>query len=108
MRGMGNMNEMMKKAKKMQEEFARMQEELKEKEVEASAGGGAVTARANGARQVVDIKIDEELVKSGDIDMLQDLCVAAVNEALSKAQELADEEAKKITGGMGLNLPGMF
>ena len=111
MRGMGNMgniNEMLKKAQKMQQEFAVMQEELKKKEVEASSGGGAVTVRANGAKQVLSIKIDKELIGSGDVDMLQDLVTAAVNEALNKAQETVDAESKKIAGGMGLNMPGLF
>ena len=105
---MGNMGEMMKKAQKLQEEMLKLQEELKTKEVEASSGGGAVTVRANGAKQVIDIRIDKELVESGDIDMLQDLCLAAVNEALAKAQEMVDEETKKMTGGLGLNLPNIF
>ncbi len=108
MRGMGNMGDMMKKAQKLQEEMLRLQEELKQKEVEASSGGGAVTVKANGAKQVIDIQIDKELIESGDADMLQDLCLAAVNEALNKAQEMVDEETKKLTGGMGLNLPNMF
>ncbi len=107
MRGMGDMNEMMKQAQKMQERFLKMQEELKTRTVEASAGGGAVTVTANGAKQVLGIKIDKDLASSGDVDMLQDLVTAAVNESLVKAQEMADEETKKITGGMGLNLPGM-
>lgn len=105
MRGMGNMNEMMKQAQKMQEKFLKMQEELKNKTVEASSGGGAVTVTANGAKQVLSIRIEKELATGGDVDMLQDLVTAAVNEALVKAQEMTDAEAKKITGG--LNLPGM-
>ena len=108
MRGMGNMGDMMKQARKMQEEFLRMQEELKNKTVEASSGGGAVTVTVNGAKQVLSIKIDPEMVSSGDVDMLQDLVTAAVNEALNRAQEMTEEETKKITGSMGLNLPGMF
>lgn len=108
MRGMGNMNEMMKQAQKMQEKFLKMQEELKGKTVEASAGGGAVTVTANGAKQITGIKIEKELIVSGDVDMIQDLVTAAVNEALTKAQEMTDTETKKITGGLGLNLPGMF
>jgi DNA-binding YbaB/EbfC family protein len=107
MRGMGNMNEMMKQAQKMQEKFLKMQEELKDKTVEAAAGGGAVTVTANGAKQVLNIKIDKELIVSGDVEMLQDLVTAAVNEALTKAQEMTDSETKKITGGLGINLPGM-
>jgi nucleoid-associated protein EbfC len=105
---MRNMNEMMKQAQKMQERFLKMQEELKEKTVEASAGGGAVTVTANGAKQVLSVKIEKGLAASGDVEMMQDLVTAAVNEALVKAQEMADSETKKITGGLGLNLPGMF
>jgi len=108
MRGMGNMGDMMKKAQKMQEEFLRMQEELKSKVVEASSGGGAVIVTANGAKQVLSVKIDPEMLSSGDVDMLQDLVTAAVNEVLVRVQEMAEEETKKITGSMGLNLPGMF
>jgi nucleoid-associated protein EbfC len=108
MKGMGNMNEMMKQAQKMQEKFLKMQEELKEKTVEAAAGGGAVTVTANGAKQVLSIKIEKDLAASGDIEMLQDLVTAAVNEALAKAQEMTDSETKKITGSLGINLPGMF
>lgn len=106
--GFGNMNDMMRKAQKMQMEFAKMQEEIKLKEIEASSGGGAVTVKVNGAKQVLDIKIDKELIASGDADMLQDLVRAAVNEALNKAQEMMDEESKKIAGSMGLNIPGLF
>jgi DNA-binding YbaB/EbfC family protein len=108
MRGMGNMNEMMKQAQKMQEKFLKLQEELKDRTVEASSGGGAVTVTANGAKQVLSVKIEKDLISSGDTEMLQDLVTAAVNEALNKAQEMADAETKKITGGLGLNMPGMF
>lgn len=106
MGNMGNMNELLKKAQKMQEDFARLQEELKKKEVEASSGGGAVVVKANGAKQIIEIKIDKELISSQDVDMIQDLVMAAVNEALNKAQETVDKESKKISGGM--NLPGLF
>ena len=104
----GNMNEIFRKAQKMQEEFAKMQESLKDMTVEASSGGGAVTVTANGAKQITSVKIDKGLVEADDVDMLQDLVTAAVNEALNKAQELADAESKKIAGGLGLNIPGMF
>ncbi len=106
MKGM-NMNNFMKQAQQMQQKFAQMQEELNSKEVEASAGGGAVSVTATGGKQIVDIKIDKELVESDDIEMLQDLVTAAVNEALNKAQEMVDEETKKLTGGMGMP-PGMI
>lgn len=106
MRGnMGNMNEMLRKAQKMQMEFAKLQEELKNRTVEASSGGGAVTVTANGAKQVLSIKIEKELVSSGDEQMLQDLVLAAVNAALDKAGAMVEEETKKITGGM--SIPGM-
>ncbi|MCX8092654.1 MAG: YbaB/EbfC family nucleoid-associated protein [Candidatus Goldbacteria bacterium] len=108
MRGFGDMQELMKKAKQMQEEFIKLQEELKQKTVESSAGGGAVTVVANGAKQIISIKINKEFIDVNDIEMLQDLIVAAVNEALNRAQEMAEEETKKLTGSIGINLPGMF
>ena len=105
---MGNMNEILKKAQQMQVEFGKMQEEVKKKEVEASSGGGAVTVKANGAKQILSIKIDKELIAANDVEMIQDLVTAAVNEALNKAQATVDAESKKITGGMGMNMPGLF
>lgn len=108
MGNMGNMNEILKKAQKMQLEFAKMQEELKKMEVEASSGGGAVTVKANGSKQILSIIIDKELISSNDVEMIQDLVTAAVNEALNKAQETVETESKKITGGMGSNMPGLF
>ena len=108
MRGMGNFNELFKKAQKLQEEFLKLQDELRQKTVEATAGGGVVKVTANGAKEIVDIKIDKEIIASNDIEMLQDLIVAATNEALNKAQELANEESKKITGNLGINLPNIF
>jgi DNA-binding YbaB/EbfC family protein len=106
MKGM-NMNNFMKQAQQMQQKFAQMQEELNSKEVEASAGGGAVSVTATGGKQIVDIKIDKELVESDDMEMLQDLVTAAVNEALNKAQEMVDEVTKNLTGGIGMP-PGMI
>ncbi|MEI7541996.1 MAG: YbaB/EbfC family nucleoid-associated protein [bacterium] len=103
---MGNMNEILKKAQQMQVEFGKMQEEVKKKEVEASSGGGAVIVKANGAKQIISIKIDKELIAANDVEMIQDLVTAAVNEALNKAQATVDAESKKITGGM--NMPGLF
>ncbi len=108
MRGFGDMQEMMKKAKQMQEEFMKLQEELRQKTVEASVGGGAITVVANGAKQIISVKINKDFIDTTDIEMLQDLVVAAVNEALNRAQEMAEEETKKITGSLGINLPGMF
>ena len=95
----------MKQAQKIQAEMARVQEELSRKTVEASAGGGMVTVVANGKQEIISVKIEPEVVTSGDIEMIQDLVLAAVNEALKKSQEMVAEEMRKITGG--LNIPGL-
>lgn len=102
-KGFGNI---MKQAQMMQQKMARMQEELANREVEASAGGGMVTARVNCKQQLLSLSIEPAVVDPDDIEMLQDLVVAAVNEAIDKSQQVAQEEMAKITGG--LNLPGMF
>ncbi|WP_305042332.1 YbaB/EbfC family nucleoid-associated protein [Geoalkalibacter sp.] len=102
-KGLGNI---MKQAQLMQQKMARMQEELAQRTVEASAGGGMVTAVANGKQQLVSLKIEKDVVDPDDIDMLQDLVLAAVNEAIKKSQDMVQEEMGKITGG--LNIPGMF
>jgi DNA-binding YbaB/EbfC family protein len=102
----GNINNMMKQVQKMQKQMEEMQAELEEKEVEASAGGGAVTVKANGKKEIIDIQIQPEVVDPDDIEMLQDLILAATNEALRKAEEMMSAEMGKITGGM--NLPGLF
>ena len=101
-----NMGNLLKQAQVMQEKMGKIQEEAATKTVEASAGGGMVTVQANGAMQLTKLTIDPEVLKSGDHDMLQDLIVAASNEALRKAKELMAEEMKSLTGGMGI--PGMF
>jgi DNA-binding YbaB/EbfC family protein len=103
MKGMGNM---MKQAQKLQAKMLKMQEELGEKTVETSAGGGMITVVANGRQQLVSITIDKEVVDPDDVEMLQDLILAAVNDALSKAQEMVAGEMGKLTGGF--NLPGML
>jgi DNA-binding YbaB/EbfC family protein len=102
----GNMADMMKQAQAMQERLGKIQEEAETKTVEASAGGGMVTITANGGMKIIKIAIDPEVLKSEDPEMLQDLLVAATNEALRKAKELMAEEVKGLTGGMGI--PGMF
>ncbi len=102
MKGMGNM---MKQAQKLQSQMLKLQEELAQKTVESSAGGGMVTVVANGRQQIVSIKIESEVVDPEDVDMLQDLVLAAVNDALSKAQEMVTSEMGKLTGG--LNIPGL-
>jgi DNA-binding YbaB/EbfC family protein len=103
MKGMGNM---MKQAQKLQSKMLKMQEELAERTVEASAGGGMVKVVANGRQQIVSIAIDPEVVDADDVDMLQDLVLAAVNDALAKSQEMVSAEMGKLTGGM--NIPGLI
>ena len=102
----GNMNNILKQAQAMQEQMARIQEQAASKTATATSGGGIVTVTANGAMQVVSVVIDPEVVKSGDVDMIQDLVVAATNEALRKAKELMESEMKALTGGM--KIPGLF
>ncbi len=97
--------DIMKQAQKMQQEMGKIQEESKKKTVEASAGGGMVVVTANGAMEIITIKIDREVVNPDDIEMLQDLIVAAANEALRRAQQMVSEDMSKITGGM--NIPGL-
>lgn len=104
--GMGNMNNLMKQAKKMQDQMMKIQEELEEKTVEASAGGGMVTVIANGKKEIMEISIDPEVIDPDDVEMLQDLIMAAINEALRQADEMVQSEMGKLTGGMGI--PGMF
>jgi len=99
------LGDLMRQAQKMQEEMMKAQEEAKKRHVEATAGGGMVTVVANGAGQIVSIKIEKDVVDPEDIDMLQDLILAASNEALRRAQELVSDEMSKLTGG--LQIPGM-
>ncbi len=103
MKGMGKM---MKQAQQLQARMLKLQEELAEKTVETSAGGGMVRVVANGRQQLVSIQIEKEVVDPDDVEMLQDLVLAAANDALTKAQEMAAEEMNKLTGG--LNIPGMM
>ena len=102
----GNMGNMMKQVQKMQKQMTDMQEDLNEKEFEASAGGGAITVKANGKKEVVSIVIDKDVVDPDDVEMLQDLVLAATNEALRGAEEMVSKEMGKITGGM--KIPGLF
>ncbi len=102
MKGMGNM---MKQAQKLQSQMMKLQDELAEKTVESSSGGGMVTVVANGRQQIVSIQIESEVVDPDDVEMLQDLVLAAVNDALAKAQEMVSSEMGKLTGG--LNIPGL-
>ncbi len=104
--GMGNLGNIMKQAQAMQERLAKLQAEGATKTVQASSGGGMVTVVASGGMEVVSIRIDPEVLRSNDTEMLQDLVVAAVNEALRKAKEMMAEEMKEVTGG--LQIPGLL
>jgi DNA-binding YbaB/EbfC family protein len=101
----GGIGNIMKQAQQMQRKMAEMQEEMANKQVEASSGGGMVTAVVNGKQQLLDLKIEPAAVDPDDVEMLQDLVVAAVNEAIKQSQQMAQEEMAKITGG--LNIPGL-
>lgn len=100
--GGGNMNDMLRQAQKMQQEMLRAQEELESKSYEATVGGGMVTAVVTGRKEVSSVVIDPEAVDPDDVEMLQDLIVAAVNEALRQANEDAASQMSRLTGGMGL------
>jgi hypothetical protein len=102
----GGLGQMMKQAQKMQAQIMKIQEEMGERSVEASAGGGMVTVTANGKQEILSIRIEPEVVDPEEVEMLQDLVAAAVNEALKKAQEMVAEEMAKVTGGM--QLPGLM
>lgn len=103
MKGMGNM---MKQAQKLQARMLKMQEELAGKTVESAVGGGMIRVVANGRQQIVSIRIEKEVVNPDDVDMLQDLILAAVNDALTRSQEMVASEMSKLTGG--LNIPGLM
>ncbi|HZX35077.1 MAG TPA: YbaB/EbfC family nucleoid-associated protein [Thermodesulfobacteriota bacterium] len=105
---MKDISNIMKQAQKMQEKLALAQKELALRAYEASSGGGMVKAVVNGSHRVVSIKIDPSVVNPDDVPMLEDLIVAAVNEASKRAQEDSAEEMGKITSGMGINIPGLF
>lgn len=103
MKGIGNM---MKQAQKLQAGIVKLQEELALKTVEATSGGGMIKVQANGKQQIVSISIEKEVVDPNDVEMLQDLIIAAVNDALSKSQEMVSTEMSKLTGGM--SIPGLM
>lgn len=103
--GGGNMQGMLKKVQKMQKEMAKMQEEVKTKTVEASVGGGAISIVMNGEKEVQSLSINPSVVDPEDVEMLEDLIIAVVNEANKKVDDLLQQEMSKVTGGM--NLPGM-
>lgn len=97
----------LQQAQQLQERLANVQQELASRTVEASSGGGMVTATVNGKLEVISIRIEPSLLDSKDVDMLQDLVVAAVNEGIRSAQRLVADEMGKVTGGLGIKLPGM-
>ncbi|CAM4468113.1 YbaB/EbfC family nucleoid-associated protein [Paenibacillus tarimensis] len=103
---MNNMNQMMKQVKKMQEQMMKAQEELAEKTIEGTAGGGVVSVQVNGHKKLLSVTIKPEAVDPDDIEMLQDLVLTAVNDAITKADELANKDMSKFTGGM--KIPGLF
>jgi DNA-binding YbaB/EbfC family protein len=100
-----NLNKLMKQAQKMQEQMAKTQAELESKTVEVTAGGGRITVVANGAGDIVSIKIAKEVVDPEDVEILEDMVLSGVQQAIAKGKEMAGSEMSKITGGM--NLPGM-
>lgn len=102
------MGDIMKQAQKMQEKMQKIQDELADLQVEASSGGGMVTVVANGKQEILEVRIDKQVVDPEDVEMLEDLVVAAVNQAMEKAQELANDEMGKAAGGMLGNMPGGF
>ena len=104
----GNMANLMKQAQKMQRQMEEQAKELDTKEYTATAGGGAVEVTMNGKREVLRVKLEEEVVDPEDIEMLQDLIVAATNEALRKVDEESNSAMSKLTGGLGGGMPGMF
>ena len=108
----GNMGQILKEAQKMQGQMAALEEELAHETVEATAGGGMVTVVANGKQEILKIRIDPQVVDRAEVEMLEDLVLAAVNEARAKAQEMMKERLAKIAGGLGglggLGLPGMM
>lgn len=103
---MGNMQGMMKKVQKMQADMAKLQEDLKGRVLETTAGGGAIKLEVNGNKEIISLKIDKSAVDPEDVEMLEDLILAAVNDALKQVDEIAEKEMSKVTGGM--KMPGML
>lgn len=103
-----NMQQIMRQAQKMQKQMAEAQEEAAAQVLEASSGGGMVTVKVNGKQELLSISIEKDVVNPEDVEMLQDLIVAAVNEGMKKANAAMQEKLQGITGGLGLNIPGMF
>lgn len=106
MPGGGNMSNMMKQVQKMQKQMEEMQRDLEQREVEATSGVGVVSVKVNGKKNLLELKIDPEAVDKDDVEMLEDMIVAAINEAFRKAEEMMESEMKKVTGGV--NIPGLI
>ena len=104
--GGGNAKNILKQAQEMQQKMLQIQEGLKDKEIEASVGGGAVTAKVNGQKELIGIKLSAEVVDKDDIETLEDMVLSAVNEAMRQAEELAEKEMSAVTGG--LQIPGLI
>ncbi len=108
MKGIPNMGNLMKQAQQFQNKMAKLQQELEKKTIEATSGGGMVTVVVNGQQELVSIKIDPEVVDPEDIEMLQDLVLAAVNDGMARAKKMVNDEMGKLTGGLNLpNIPGL-
>lgn len=101
-----NIQEMMRQAQKMKAKMEKVQEEVRKKTFEGTAGGGMVVVTANGKNEIVSVKLEKDVVNPEDLEMLQDLIVAATNQAIARATEVMSEEMSKVTGGMGI--PGVF
>ena len=109
MKGIPNMGNLMKQAQQFQSKMAKLQEELGDRTAEATSGGGMVNVVANGRQEILSIDIDPEVVDSEDVEMLQDLILAAVNDALTRAKNMVNEEMGKLTKGLNLpNIPGLM
>ena len=109
MKGIPNMANLMKQAQKFQSKIAKLQEEMGDRTVESSAGGGMVTVVVNGRQEILSIKIDPEVIDQDDVEMLQDLILAAVNDGLSRAKDMVSEEMGKLTKGLNIpNIPGLM
>lgn len=102
------LGELMRQAQQMQEKMKELQREAGNRVVEASSGGGMVTVRMNGRQELLSLQVEQELSDGEDLEMLQDLIVAAVNEGIRKSKEIMDEEMKKLTGGVNFKIPGLF
>ena len=108
MKGIPNMGNLLKQAQQFQTKMAKLQEELGDRTVEASSGGGMVTVVVNGRQEIISISIDPEVINPDDQEMLQDLIMAAVNDGVSKAKDMVNEEMGKLTSGLNLpNIPGL-